>query len=358
MGAALLPLTSAMVAAPAAAATPEPQVVFVDNVSTVSYDLAVPPDEQASDTDSDAGIATDVLLANAISDTNGEADARSRQRTTAFHGPADVVGGYDLRELRSNAHIEGTADNVTGLESITSEASSRSATRFKVNAPLSYAFNGARSVQTDNVAEDCTSASVVLRRADDVVWRRTLVTGAGCDAAPANVNPSDGGDLTAGTYTLVVRVDGNTHVADGFVGESVFAGTANAVLTLGPGKVCDNLLPGNDGGAIVGTSGRDVLCGGAGPDEIDGRGGNDLILGQGGGDVLRGGPGEDVLHGHSGGDDIRPGADADKAYAGSGNDTVSGCDNTKDVLRGEGGTDTVFRDNGDDVGGFEESSTC
>ena len=55
-------------------------------------------------------------------------------------------------------------------------------------------------------------------------------------------------------------------------------------------------------GAIEGTAGNDVICGGPNNDTIDGPGGNDVVLGGAGNDTLVGDTGRDTLNGGPGTD--------------------------------------------------------
>lgn len=85
---------------------------------------------------------------------------------------------------------------------------------------------------------------------------------------------------------------------------------------------------------LVGTDGRDVICGLGGDDKILGRGGDDLLRGGGGSDVVRGGPGDDRVAGGRGDDRV----------FGQGGD---------DVVRGDSGDDEVVGGPGNDrMGGF------
>ena len=65
------------------------------------------------------------------------------------------------------------------------------------------------------------------------------------------------------------------------------------------------------GKVLTGTSGDDVLKGGAGGDTISGLGGNDLLKAGGGGDLLDGGAGNDTLVGGRGGDTLTGGTGED-----------------------------------------------
>jgi len=59
-----------------------------------------------------------------------------------------------------------------------------------------------------------------------------------------------------------------------------------------------NIVSGS--GVLTGTTGNDLIIGGAGADFIDGLGGNDCILGGGGVDTLTGNEGNDVCLGGAG----------------------------------------------------------
>jgi hypothetical protein len=59
-----------------------------------------------------------------------------------------------------------------------------------------------------------------------------------------------------------------------------------------------NIVTGS--GTITGTTGNDLILGGAGSDTINGLGGNDCILGGGGDDTIDGGDGNDICIGKSG----------------------------------------------------------
>lgn len=365
LAAALVVLT---VGGSAGAAPTAPSVVLNGSTSTVAYELAVPPSAPQGDTISDGGRQASPLLGAQVTNDDGAASARSRQTTIVRHGP--TAAGYTVRSIRSVANLTGTAElrNPTG-EDVTTMASARSLTRFTVNAPTPYAFNNRRSVSTPDTAKDCARASVVLKRGETIVYRRALhVPGAGCGATPENQG-DDGGKLTPGAYTLETLVEGETagrkEYGVGYVAE--VHGTLTAALTLGTGRICRNVVPGAAGATIVGTARNDVLCGGTGPDEIKGLAGNDMILGQSGPDRLVGGQGSDrmagaagadAIYGSTGNDVITPGGARDTVYAGDGDDTVRACDDVKDRLFGQVGTDKVFRDAVDGISRFEIRTLC
>ncbi|MFV0512981.1 MAG: hypothetical protein ACK5MY_05020 [Jhaorihella sp.] len=118
---------------------------------------------------------------------------------------------------------------------------------------------------------------------------------------------------------------------------------------------------GDPGVTREGTSGDDVLVGGAGADLLRGLDGNDRLIGEGGNDTLEGGDGADTLNGGDGDDLIRGGDTAadkrDVVYAGAGNDSVDGGYGNdhlygmggNDTLAGGFGADTIEGQDGDDV---------
>lgn len=62
---------------------------------------------------------------------------------------------------------------------------------------------------------------------------------------------------------------------------------------------------------LVGTPGRDVICGGGGADVLVGRGGDDVLRGGAGRDTLLGGGGDDLLDGGPAGDQLQGGPGPD-----------------------------------------------
>jgi len=85
-------------------------------------------------------------------------------------------------------------------------------------------------------------------------------------------------------------------------------------------------------GDLTGSSGADVLVGGADDEVIRGRAGDDTLLGCGGSDKLRGGRGNDTLDGGPG---------TDRLNGGSGHDLLQSSGND-DVLAGGRGRDTFY----------------
>lgn len=104
-------------------------------------------------------------------------------------------------------------------------------------------------------------------------------------------------------------------------------------------------------GSLWGTSGDDVLVGGAADDTLAGFEGNDSLIGGDGADTAYGDEGHDTLIGGTG-DDVLWGD-----FGSAGNDSLSGGDGDDeligeaghDTLAGGAGTDTLYGDAGNDI---------
>ena len=85
---------------------------------------------------------------------------------------------------------------------------------------------------------------------------------------------------------------------------------------------CTKKVTKRQGGTLIGTSGRDVLCGGPGNDTLRGAGGDDILIGGGGADTLDGGAGNDELRAQDGRKDtaVNGGEGSDSAYIDGGLD--------------------------------------
>lgn len=98
-------------------------------------------------------------------------------------------------------------------------------------------------------------------------------------------------------------------------------------------------------GALVGTTGDDILTGGTKADTILGLAGNDTLSGGSNNDVIYGGSGNDVINGNTGNDTL---------YAMSGNSTLNGNDDNDTLYAGSGvtilnggnGNDTFYQGTG------------
>jgi len=94
-------------------------------------------------------------------------------------------------------------------------------------------------------------------------------------------------------------------------------------------------------GAIVGTSGDNVLIGNASGNRLHGLGGDDKIKGNAGNDIIFGGAGNDRIEGNDGNDII---------YGGSGNDWIKGSSGADQFIFGRGdGVDTLHEVRAEDT---------
>jgi N-acetylglucosamine-6-sulfatase len=96
--------------------------------------------------------------------------------------------------------------------------------------------------------------------------------------------------------------------------------------------------PDATGRPLVGTAGRDTICGGPHADRIGARSGDDVVRASGGDDVISGGHGADRLRG---------GAGSDRFDAGAGADVVYARDGARDRVACGAGRDLVFAERGD-----------
>jgi hypothetical protein len=92
-----------------------------------------------------------------------------------------------------------------------------------------------------------------------------------------------------------------------------------------------------------GTSGKDVLTGGAANDVLLGLAGDDRLTGSGGNDRLDGAAGNDTLNGGTGNDILIGGDGNDILIGGAGNDSLTG-GLGRDSMRGDAGDDTYVID--------------
>ena len=109
---------------------------------------------------------------------------------------------------------------------------------------------------------------------------------------------------------------------------------------------------------LRGTSGADVICGGAGADNIRGGGGDDVIIAGDGDDNIRGDAGDDTIDAGAGNDNIRGGAGDDTIAGGAGNDNIRG-DAGDDTIAGDAGNDNIRGDAGSDaIDGGDGTDRC
>jgi dipeptidyl aminopeptidase/acylaminoacyl peptidase len=98
-----------------------------------------------------------------------------------------------------------------------------------------------------------------------------------------------------------------------------------------------------------GTSHRDIMRGGAGPDALYGHAGRDKLDGGAGQDFLQGGPGGDVVRGGLGDDRLYGGPGRDRLAGDAGSDTIVARDGGADIVRCGSGRDSVRADRLDAV---------
>lgn len=141
----------------------------------------------------------------------------------------------------------------------------------------------------------------------------------------------------------------------GVNGEPLAAGNAGKALE--PGEIGFTFQGDETYRAAVGTSGADVLNGGAAWDHLFGRDGDDRLSGMGGNDVLQGDAGNDRLFGGDGMDRLDGGMGNDRLFGGDMADDVMGMDGADyidggpghDMIEGGAGNDTLRGGTGADA---------
>jgi N-acetylglucosamine-6-sulfatase len=147
-------------------------------------------------------------------------------------------------------------------------------------------------------------------------------------------------DLALDPYELVNRADDPTRRKE------LFALRAQVKMRCNPpppGFTTDwicTLEGTSEPGRLVGTNGADTICGGRGAE---------LVYSRAGADTVRAGAGADTVYGERGADYLVGAAGADVLNGGPGNDVVLARDTRIDVVRCEGGRDTVSADRRDRV---------
>ena len=176
----------------------------------------------------------------------------------------------------------------------------------------------------------------------------TFVSG-GTVLSGVSVSGGSGNDLLrhGGSGRAVLRGDdGDDQLTGGSGRDTLQGGADNDVIEGGLGD-----------DRIQGGSGRDTLSGDDGDDEIEGGDGNDVIIGGAGRDTLMGGADEDQIDGGLGDDRLFGGAGNDQILGGLGNDWLAG-DFGEDELYGgrgddrlDGGADAdrLFGESGNDM---------
>ena len=139
------------------------------------------------------------------------------------------------------------------------------------------------------------------------------------------------GAALLGTSRGFMETQDPTHEGFG----DTFAGVEQVELTPFNDYV---LWKAENGVAILGYAGDDILVGGVGDDDFDGGDGKDTLAGGDGNDVLRGGADADRLQGGAGDDVLDGGLGADTIYGDIGYDTLVFEGRTSGVSFGIGGT--------------------
>jgi Ca2+-binding RTX toxin-like protein len=143
-----------------------------------------------------------------------------------------------------------------------------------------------------------------------------------------------------GVFTLSQLLDNQLQRQSGDDANNAFAGTTDLDRIFGlagddtlNGLAGDDILSGGAGNdLVVGGDGNDVLYGGSLNGAVAEVTGNDRLDGGNGGDQLFGGDGDDILDGGSGSDFMSGGLGDDTYYS----------DRESDVIRDDGGNDTLI----------------
>jgi hypothetical protein len=142
-------------------------------------------------------------------------------------------------------------------------------------------------------------------------------SGAGGGGGGSNLVPAGATATVSGDAPSIV-ISYRTPVCDQAIAE---AGTGEG--TYGHYALVQAPSQGGSGRqVVVGTEGDDDLVGGSGDDVLCGLGGDDVLLGGSGNDHLDGGVGDDSLSGGSGDDQLDGNEGTDSLFGGSGSDTL------------------------------------
>ncbi|MFV1591630.1 M10 family metallopeptidase [Phaeobacter sp. JH20_36] len=118
------------------------------------------------------------------------------------------------------------------------------------------------------------------------------------------------------------------------------------------GNIYNALLHNGDTRSLIenaiGGTGNDVIAGNVGSNLLRGEGGNDTITGGEGNDTVFGNTGNDHISGQDGDDRMLGGKGNDTVFGGTGNDELLG-NQDDDVLNGKEGADTLYGGSGNDT---------
>ncbi|MCW2955768.1 MAG: hypothetical protein JWO69_637, partial [Thermoleophilia bacterium] len=160
----------------------------------------------------------------------------------------------------------------------------------------------------------------------------TLSFGGGYDSADYSADVLVAGTMPGGGVTASAAPDGSGNwcsVLDTSIYVGFGSGRPNAVKG-SSAKHVETWAPNDAPERIVGTSGRDHLCAGAGATVLEGGAGGDVLSGWTANDVIVGGSGSDSISGQGGNDAL---------YGGDGADSINGGAGA-DLIDGQGGDDT------------------
>ncbi|WP_395673021.1 Calx-beta domain-containing protein [Phenylobacterium sp.] len=213
-------------------------------------------------------------------------------------------------------------------------------------AALSLAATSAIHAEGDSGA---TVFTFTVTRSGDLSGAATadwVVSGSGASAADA---ADFGGSLPSGQVSFAAGETSKVITFD-VAGDTAFEPDEGFTITLSnpTGSIvtqatASGSITNDDGFVMLGTSGPDLLSGGAVGDTVQGLAGDDKIFGNGGDDVLDGDDGADTV---SGGDQD------DLVRGGAGDDILKG-NNHNDTLVGGAGSDNLTGSSGLDVFRFE-----
>jgi Ca2+-binding RTX toxin-like protein len=229
---------------------------------------------------------------------------------------------------------------------------------------LSITAPGSDGVVVINDGSDTTSDVIVVSydsSANQFVFNDngTVESFAAASVQTTQIQTGSGNDSITFNTALPGTTD-NSGRADGIStqggNDTVMGSTGRQIIFGGAGA--DYIQAFGSGGAeIRGGSGSDTLVGAAGNDTIVGGQGNNLLRGGAGDDNITAGTGNDTLFGGQGNDTLDGGAGDDSIMGGKGNDYLTG-DAGNDYLIGGAGDDTLLAGQGDDtaIGGAGNDS--
>lgn len=257
-------------------------------------------------------------------------------------------------ESGNNTGLLGRTVTVTPQPDLTAEGLALETTSWQPGQVVSFAW----SVRNLGEAAAPPTASALYLSPDPEVTLadiRLKIDGSGALLAPGQAS-IEGSDLThtvsealaSGTYYVAAIADPFDELTEADEGNNV---SAPVEIRIGLPGVSETGTSGADlltGGAfddtLIGLAGDDTLRGGEGSDLLEGGGDSDRLLGEAGPDTLTGGPGLDTLLGQDGDDSLE--GDLGDRVAGQA-DLINGGAGA-DRLFGEGGPDTLFGELGDD----------